>query len=117
MKEDKRGTPAIYFNSLNRSFNVFGVEKQLFFLILGLSVPIALSSGLNNLMMDVIAIVTFLVLYSVGVLITRIDNRMFAVYKRHMRYKKYYTATAGIHSKPPVIQLSVPFYEGQRGLV
>ena len=111
-----RGTPAVYFKSLNRPFNVLGVDKQLFYLIVGLSLPVAFSARLT-LLMDGIAISIFIALYVVGVLITRLDNQFLAIYRRHIHYKKYYAAVPGIHANPVLIRPSVPFYQGKRGLV
>lgn len=111
-----RGTPAVYYKSLNRHFNVLGVDRQLFFLFVGLSLPIAFSARLG-LMMDVITFGVFMALYGVGVLITRADNQMLAIYRRHIHYRKYYRAVSGIHANAKLIKPSVPFYQGKRGLV
>jgi type IV secretory pathway TrbD component len=86
-----RGTPAIYFKSLNRHFNVLGVDRQLFFLFVGICLPIAFSARLIPFM-DIIALIVFAFLYAVGILITRADNQMLAIYRRHIHYKKYYAA-------------------------
>lgn len=67
--------------------------------------------------MDVVALIVFVFLYVVGVLITRLDNQMLAIYRRHIHYKKYYAATAGIHAATPLLRASVPIYQGKRGLV
>lgn len=112
----QRGTPAIYFKSLNRPFNVMGVERQLFFLFVGICLPIAFSARLS-LVMDVVALVLFIILYSIGVIVTRIDNQILALYRRHISHKKYYAYNAGIHAKIPLLRPSVPVYEGKRGLV
>lgn len=111
-----RGTPAIYFKSLNRFFNVLGVERSLFFLFVGLSLPIAFSARLVP-WMDVISGTVFMLLYVAGVLMTRADNQMLAIYRRHIHYKKYYTAQPSIHAEIPLLKPSVPIYQGQRGLV
>jgi len=110
------GTPVIYFKSLNRTFNVLGVDRQLFFLFVGLCLPIAFSARLAPIM-DGMAVMTFLVLYVIGVLLTRVDNQMLAIYRRHIRYKKYYAANPGIHARIPLLKPSVPIYQGKRGLV
>ena len=78
--------------------------------------PIAFSARLAPLM-DGVAIIVFTVLYTTGVLITRADNQMLAIYRRHIHYKKYYTAISGIHAKITTVKPSVPFYQGKRGLV
>jgi len=111
-----RGTPAIYFKSLNRHFNVLGVDRQLFFLFVGICLPIAFSARLIPFM-DIIAFIIFIMLYIAGILITRTDNQMLAIYRRHIHYKKYYAANPGIHAKAPLVKPSVPIYQGKRGLV
>lgn len=111
-----RGTPAYYFQSLNREFHVFGVNRELFFLFVGICLPIAFSARLSPLM-DLIAFIIFMILYVIGVLITRADNQILEVYRRHIHFKKYYSPQAGIHAQVPTIKPSVPFYEGKRGLL
>lgn len=111
-----RGTPAIFFKSLNRYFNIMGVDRQLFFLFVGLSLPIAFSARLTP-SMDILALSVFVILHTVGVLITRADNQMLAIYRRHIHYRKYYAAIPGIHAKIPMVRPSVPLYVGKRGLV
>lgn len=111
-----RGTPVCYFKSLNRHFNVFGVERQLFYLFLAFCLPIAVSSRFS-LLMDGIALSVFLTLYTMGILITRADNQMLILFRRHMYYQKYYAAIPGVHAKTKLIKPSVPFYQGKRGLV
>jgi type IV secretory pathway TrbD component len=111
-----RGTSALYFKSLNRNFTVMGVDRQLFFLFVGLCLPIAFSARLTP-MMDLIAGITFLFMHAIGVLITRTDSQILAIYRRHIHYKRYYRANPGIHANIPHIKASVPFYQGKRGLV
>lgn len=111
-----RGTPAIYFQSLNRHFNVLGVDRQLFFLFVGLCLPIAFSARLSPIM-DIVALSIFIFFYVIGVLLTRVDNQILSIYKRHIHYKKYYAAVSGIHAKVPVVKPSVPFFQGKRGLI
>lgn len=111
-----RGTPSIYFKSLNRTFNVLGVDKQLFFLFVGLCLPIAFSARLK-IGMDIVAIVIFIILHVIGILVTRIDNQLLAIYRRHIHYKKYYAANPGVLAKIPLLRPSVPVYQGKRGLV
>lgn len=111
-----RGTPAIYFKSLNRYFNVMGVDRQLFFLFIGLSLPIAFSARLSP-SMDILAFLIFVILHTIGILITRADNQMLAIYRRHIHYKKYYASNPGIHAKTSIVRPSVPLYTGKRGLV
>jgi type IV secretion system protein TrbD len=110
------GTPVIYFKSLNRPFTVLGVDRSLFYLFVGLCLAIAFSARLS-LMMDAVAGLVFLVLHVIGVLVTRVDSHILAVYRRHIHYRKYYAAQAGIHAVVHPIKPSVPVYQGQRGLV
>lgn len=107
---------AYYFKSLNRHFTICGVDRQLFFLFVGLTLPIAFSARLS-LLMDGIAFVIFIVLYSIGVLVTRKDPQILAVYRRHIHYKKYYRANASVHAASLRVKPSVPFYQGKRGFV
>jgi type IV secretory pathway TrbD component len=111
-----RGTATIYFQSLNRPFTVLGVDRQLFFLFVGLSLPIAFSARLA-LIMDGVALGVFLIFYVMGILITRLDHQILPIYRRHIHYRKYYAATSGIHAKFPPLRPSVPVYQGKRGLV
>lgn len=102
-----RGTAAIFFQSLNRPFNILGVDRQLFFLCVGLCLPIAFSARLS-LFMDIVAVLVFVVLYVIGVMVTRLDNQILLIYRRHIHYQKYYAAVAGIHVAPPSPKVSVP---------
>ncbi|MGB6977196.1 MAG: VirB3 family type IV secretion system protein [Gammaproteobacteria bacterium] len=111
-----RGTSTVYFKSLNRSFNVLGVDRQLFFLIVGLCLPIAFSARLKPTM-DILALGIFMLLHTLGILITRADNQMLALYRRHIHYRKYYAITSGVHANIRLVKPSVPVYQGQRGLV
>lgn len=111
-----RGTSVIYYKAINRDFNVLGVDRQLFYLFVGLTLPIAFSARLSP-MMDCVALGVFAFLHGVGVLMTRADNQMLAIYRRHIHYKKYYPAVSGIHAQPGFLKPSVPYYQGKRGLV
>lgn len=112
----KHNTLAIYYQSLNRPILMLGVDRSLFFLNVGLCLPIAFS-GHFVVLMDIIAITCFLSGYCIGLLMTRADPDMLALYKRHIRYLKYYSAQPGIHAKPILIRPSVPVYIGQRGII
>ena len=101
------GTPTIYFQSLNRQFTICGVERSLFFLFVGLCLPIAFSARFMPIM-DGIALLVFVLLYIVGVMITKTDYQMLNIYRRHVHYHKYYLAVAGIHAKVPLLKSSVP---------
>jgi type IV secretory pathway TrbD component len=109
-----RGTATIYFKALNREFHVLGVDRQLFYLFVGLCLPIAVSAHLNWLM-DLIAVFIFMVLYIAGVYVTRIDKQMLAIYRRHISYQEYYPAHPSVLAKNTLIKPSVPFYQGKRG--
>lgn len=111
-----RGTPAPFYQSLNRQFLVLGVERSLFFLLLPLSLPLPFSAHFAP-KMDLIAVVIFLFLHVIGVLITRADPNMIEVFKRHINYRKYYDPIAGIHAPIKILKPSVPFYVGKKGLV
>ena len=111
-----RGTPVTYFKSLNRPFTVLGVDRSLFYVFVGLCLAIAFSARLS-VTMDIVAGLVFLFLHVIGVLVTRVDSQILAVYRRHIHYHTYYAAQAGIHAKVPLVKSSVPIYQGQRGLV
>lgn len=111
-----RGTPTQYFQSLNRSFNVFGVDRQLFYLFVALCLPIFFA-GHFKLYVDLIAGSLFVILHAIGVLITKADQQILKIYQQHIHYRKYYAPVSGIHAKVRLIKPSVPYYEGKRGLV
>lgn len=112
----QRGTPTKFFRSLNREFHVMGVDRQLFFLFVGLTLPIAFSARLT-FTMDLVAMTIFIIFHAIGILITRVDRQMLAIYRAHIYYKKYYAAHPGIHAKIPFVRSSVPVYIGQKGWV
>ncbi len=111
-----RGTPSIYFQSLNRYFMVMGVERSLFYLFVGVCLPIAVAGRLT-LIPDLIAISLFIILHGCGVLITRCDSQMLAIYRRHIHYRKYYAPQPGIHANVRLIKPTVPYFIGKRGFV
>ena len=110
------GTPTLYFQSLNRPFTVLGVDRSLFYLCVGLCAPIAFSGHLMP-WMDAIAGLVFMGLYSIGVLITRVDYPMLLLYRRHIYYRTVYAAAPGLQAVVRRLQPSVPFYQGKKGLV
>jgi len=110
------GTPVTYFKSLNRPFTVLGVDRSLFYLFVGIGLAIAFSARLA-LVMDVVAGMVFVVLHAMGVLLTRVNANVLAVYRRHIHYRSYYTAQPSIGSSVPLIKPSVPVYQDQRGWV
>lgn len=111
-----RGTPCLYFKSLNRPFTILGVESTLFYLILGLCMPIPYSAHFRP-MMDLVALSIFTTLLLVGIILTRSDPAIIHLYRRHIHFRKYYSAQPGLHAKSILIKPSVPFYQGKRGLV
>lgn len=111
-----RGTSTHFYQALNRPFHILGVDRSLFYLFVALCLPLAFANRLS-IKMDLVAIGLFVIFYTIGVLITRADNQIILVYRRHIHYKKYYAPQAGIHAAVSLLKPSVPFYEGKRGLV
>ena len=111
-----RGTRATYYVSLNRPFLVAGVEHDLFYFFLCISLLIAFSARLS-IVMSLIALITFFILIGAGNLIARADPQMLAIYRRHIQYRKYYAANPGLHAGVPLIKPSVPIYVGKDGLI
>ncbi len=112
-----RGTPSLYYQSLNRPFKIMGVERQLFFLILGITTPIAVAAQFSP-KMDLLALMLFLLGHSIGLLVTRVDAQMLGIYRRHIRYQQFYAALPGVNAAVPALNPpSVPVYQGQKGLV
>jgi type IV secretory pathway TrbD component len=109
-------TEALYFKSLNRQFHIIGIDRQLFFLLLGLCAPIAYSARFA-IGMDIAAIVLFLVGYIAGIFMTRADPQLLQIYLRHIKYRNYYAPESGIHSPIRLVKPSVPIYQGKKGLV
>ena len=106
----------MYFRSLNRPFTVLGVESSLFYLIVGLVAPIPYSARFSPTMLLVAGSI-FLMLYTAGVLLTRADPAIIHLYRRHIHFRKYYSAQPGLHAKAILLKSSVPYYQGKRGLV
>ncbi len=109
-----RGTPSVFYKSLNYRFNICGVDKDLFILNVGLSVVIALSAKFS-LIMSAIAVLVMIIGHFTGVLITRSDPIMKNIFLRHIRYKKYYEPIPGMHEKIKSPTLSVPVYQTNNG--
>ncbi len=102
-----RGTPAPFFKSFNRPILILGVERSLFFLLIGLSLPIAFSGHLAPIM-DLIAILIFLIGYTAGLLLTRVDPQMLILYRRFIHYHSYYCGQPKILGKTISCSISVP---------
>lgn len=112
-----RGTPNPYYQSLNRPFKIMGVEKQLFFLIVGITTPVAVAAQFSP-KIDLLAFLLFIFGHLIGLLITRADPQMLGIYRRHIRYRTFYCNQARVNSRIlPAIPASVPIYQGQKGLV
>ena len=112
----RRGTPVIFYKSLNRKFHVLGVNQRLFYLLLPFSGSIAMAWGFKPEMI-LVAVIASVILHAIGVLVTKADDQMLEVYNRHRQYRAYYAPVAGIHAKVRKPQMSVPYYQGKRGLV
>lgn len=113
---ENRGTPVAYFQALNRSFHILGVDRGLFFLFVGICLPIPFSAHFA-LKMDLLAALLFVVLHVIGVVITRTDAQFLVLYRRHIHFKKYYAPQPGLAVNSALILPSVPFYQGKNGLV
>jgi type IV secretory pathway TrbD component len=100
---------ATYFKSLNRPILILGIERSLFFLILGLSLPVAFSAHLTVLM-DVISIIIFMVLYTLALVFTRSEPKIIIFYLRYFRYASVYLAQPQFHSQPTDRNMSVPIH-------
>lgn len=109
-----RGTPSVFYKSLNHRFNINGVDKDLFILNVGLSGVIALSAKFS-LVMSIIAVLVMMIGHGAGVLITRADPIMKNIFLRHIHFKKYYPPISGIHAKSKLPKLSVPIYQTNNG--
>jgi type IV secretory pathway TrbD component len=107
------GTSVLYFKSLNRQFYILGIDRQLFFLLLGLCVPIAYSARFDP-MMDILAVVVFIIGYIACVWITRADPKLLPIYLRHIRYRHYYSALTHVSAPIRITKPSVPFYMGKK---
>ncbi len=110
------GTPVQYFEALNRPMLLLGVDRQLLLILVGLTVPIAFSASFNWLM-DIIAGCLLLVGYAFGLILSRIDKQLIELYRRHIRFHHYYHALPGALASIPILRVSVPIYQGKRGLV
>lgn len=93
-----------YYASLNRPFTFLGVERSLFFLILGICLPLAFSDRLLPVG-DMFAGALYAFLHALGVYITRLDPQMVQLYRRHLRYRRYYAPLRGIHA------VALPVYD------
>lgn len=111
-----RGTPALYFQALNRPFLIAGVQRELFYLLVAFCAPIVISGHLR-MVMDVMGGLLFGIGYLGGILMTRADYQIIALFRSHIRYRKYYAAQPGLHADIPLLKNSVPIYQGQRGVV
>jgi type IV secretory pathway TrbD component len=104
-----RGTPVLFYQSLNRPFNIMGINKQLFFLVLSLSGSF-ISSGifLWNVKSILFGFVIFLISAAIARRMTLSDQDMILVYRRHILQKKYYAPVATFNAEVPRTLKSVP---------
>lgn len=70
-----------------------------------------------NLWADFLAVIIFVVMRTIGLLITRQDPFMLELYLRHKKYARFYRAQPRVNSPIPPLKDSVPLYEGKGGLV
>lgn len=111
-----RGTPVIYFESLNRSNLWLGIDPKLFLVILGLSGGIAISAQFHPLMLGV-ALLFFMITFWLVREACKADNQILQVYRTHIHYQKYYAPCAGIHAKSRLVKPSVPAIKNEGGIV
>lgn len=112
----QRGTQTAYFKSLNRPMLILGIDRSLFFLLVGLCLPIAFSGHLGPLM-DIIAGLFFMLCYFASLTITRADPQMLNLYRRYLRYSSYYAAQPSVHAKPVMQQVSVPISPRKQSVI
>jgi type IV secretory pathway TrbD component len=116
MNKMTRGTPAVFYQSLNRQFAMLGVNQKLFLLFIVFWMPIILAWRLNPFAI-LVGLLIFAILHAIGILLTRADDQILEVYNRHRRFKNDYPSISGIHAELTKTKNSVPYYEGKRGLV
>ncbi len=114
--ENTRGTPVPFYQALNRNFHMMGVNQRLFLLFIPCWLTLPLAWGLKPVVI-IFSLILFAVLHTIGILLTRADDKILEVYNRHRRYLPYYAPIPGIHAKINKIKMSVPFYEGKQGFV
>ena len=102
-----QGTPKRYYTALNRAHHLAGVDRSYFLVLVALTVPIAFADGFGW-MMDMTAGLIFISGYGVGLLMMRADPQMLDLYRRHIRYARYYAALPGIAAKVALPKASVP---------
>ena len=112
----QRGTFIPYFKSFNRPMLVLGVDRSLFFLLVALCMPIAVSGHFSPLM-DLTTALVFTSGYLIGLLLTRTDPQLFILYKKSLRYSGYYCAQPCIHAKDVPLGVSVPVVNASKGLL
>ena len=104
-----RGSPSTFYRCLNRKFLIAGMEKEMLFLILGLSAPLAFSSGFR-ISMCLFALVIFFVFAFLARALAKADPDMRKIYLKHIRYKRYYPPICGLLAQTRMIKDSVPVY-------
>jgi type IV secretory pathway TrbD component len=109
-------TTASYYQSLNTSILIGGIDRSLLFLIMGLSLPIAFSGHLSPLM-DIISGFTFAVLYLPALTLSRSNPQFILFYLRRLRYNSFYLAQPLLHVKNSKRCMSVPaFFSNREGI-
>lgn len=111
-----RGTSVQYFQSLTRPMRILGINRQIFSANMGIAIFIAYS-GRFALSVDMVAGILFVTGHAAGLLLTRLDDDILPILKRHIHYAKYYEPLSVISAPPALVKHSVAFYEGKRGLV
>ena len=108
-----RGTPLIYYHSLNKKPLTLGVNREFFSLSLTLCFLLVFSGRFVNLYSYVVAGILFAVAFFIGRKISAADPQIMEVYRKHINLKVYYPPISGIHARVAVLKPSVPFYEGK----
>jgi type IV secretory pathway TrbD component len=108
-----RGEPARYYQSLNRPILILGMDRSLFFLLVGLTLPIAFSAHLAP-SMDILALGFFSIGYLVTWLATKDDPQILSLWRRYLRYYPHYAAQPDLVSKQFAPEPSVPVYQSNR---
>ena len=108
-----RGTPLIFYHSINRKPLVMKVNRDFLYLAGIFCFLLAFSGRFISIVSDVLAIALFLIAVFVGRKISAVDPQIMEVYRRHRTTKDYYPPISGIHAWIKPLKPSVPFYEGK----
>jgi hypothetical protein len=77
--ENTRGTPVVFYQALNRNFHMMGVNQKLFLLFIPCWVTLPLAWGFKPIII-VFSLMLFAVLHTIGILLTRADDKILEVY-------------------------------------